>query len=106
MPTSHNRFLIELDAARREINREVISPRIGKLSVETMKPALRAVAHARQAYVSAFMKVADSADPAPSRGLIAALKDKREAYEELVRAANALEQVIQKDYVDVSGTSG
>lgn len=101
MSTPHSRFLMELDAARKTINRQVLSPKIDRISIADIEPTLRAVAHARAEYISAFMRVADNADPAPTPDMIADLKRKREAFDELVLAANALEQVIQRDYIDV-----
>lgn len=104
-PNAHNRFLMELDLARREINRKVLSPNIQSIGVEEMKPTMRAVAHARAAYITAFMSVADSANPEPTPEMIATLKQRREAFDELRLAANALELVIQRDYIDVKATS-
>lgn len=106
MSNSHTRFLMELDAVRRDINREVLSPRIDTVSIDMLKPMLKAVAHARAEYVSAFMHVADNAAPAPTPEMIQDLKKKREAFDELVLAANAFEQVIQRDYIDVATSSG
>ena len=106
MSNAHSRFLMQLDAVRRDINREVLSPRIDSVSLEQVKPMLRAVAHARAEYVSAFMHVADNADPAPTPEMIQELKKKREAFDELVLAVNAFEQVIQRDYIDVATEQG
>jgi len=106
MPISNNRLLLELEKHRREINREIINPQFPELAVADLKPMLTMVAHARAAYVRELLDIANvSPDGVPSQDQINQLRCHRETYEELVAAANALETVIQRDYLDVK-TSG
>lgn len=107
MPMDNNRLLMELDKFRREINREVINPQLPELSIEDLKPMLKMVAHARAEYVHELLEIAKLAeDGVPTPEQIRQLKSCRETYEELVSAANALEAVIQRDYLDVRSTKG
>lgn len=104
MAMDNNRLLMQLDKFRREINREIINPELPELSVEDLKPMLRMVAHARAQYVCELLEVAGQCESGlPSPEQIRQLRDCREMYEELVAAANALETVIQRDYLDVKG---
>jgi len=97
-----NRFLMELDRARRVINREVIAERLPELKLEQLTPMLRMVAHARADYVETFLAVADNAsDGVPTTEQLARLKAKRLAFDELVAAANALETVVQREYLEI-----
>jgi hypothetical protein len=60
------------------------------------------VAHARAAYISELIDIANiSGGNAPSSDQIKQLKACREHFDELVAAMNALEAVIQRDYLDV-----
>ncbi|GAA0696154.1 hypothetical protein GCM10009104_25140 [Marinobacterium maritimum] len=102
MSTDNNRLLLELDRYRREINREIINPRFPELKLDSLKPVLTMVAHARADYVAQLLELADSGQgqpPAPEQ--IAALKRSRETFDELVAAVNALESLISRDYLDV-----
>lgn len=102
MPIDNNRLLLELEKYRREINRAIINPQIPELSLEDLKPVLTMVAHARAAYVLELLEIANvNTDQAPSRDQIQQLRQCRETYDELVAAANAMETVIQRDYLDV-----
>jgi hypothetical protein len=102
MPINNNRLLLELEKHRREINREIINPQFPELSLEDLKPLLTMVAHARAAYVRELLDIANvSHDQAPSQDQINQLRRCRETFDELVAAANALETVIQRDYLDV-----
>lgn len=106
MSTDNNRLLLELDRHRRDINREIINPRIPELRLEELRPVLTMVAQARADYVARLLELADScAGQTPAPEQIAALKRSRETFEELVTAVNALESVISRDYLDVEGGS-
>ena len=62
------------------------------------------VAHARAAYISELIDIANiSSGNAPSADQVRQLKACRETFDELVAAVNALETVIQRDYPDVKG---
>lgn len=97
------RLLLELEQTRKKINREIINPEIKTLSQKELEPIVRMVAHARAAYVEELFSLAarpgGSAEPAD----IERLRELRIAFEEMVTAANALETMIERGYVDVAG---
>lgn len=97
-----NRRLIELERIRKEINREVINPLVPELALADLGPLLTTVAKARGDYVRALLDLAeDCQGEAPSLKSVQALRDKRIIFDELVAATNALETVIQREYMDV-----
>ena len=105
MKAPQNRFLLELDKLRRDVNREILQPRIDTITIERFRPIITAVAHARADYVEALIAFGEEAgNEAPKPERITELKQKREAFEELVAAANALETIIQRDYIDSIST--
>lgn len=105
MDMENNRLLMQLDKYRREVNREVLNPAIPELAIEDLKPMLGMVAQARTHYVSELLEIARvSGDNLPSPEQIRQLKVCRETYDELVAAANALEAVIQRGYLDVKSS--
>lgn len=89
---------------RREINREMINPTLTTVEIDTFLPVVKVCARARAAYIKCLMEIAtdDSVDVC-TFDQIEQLKQHRVAYEELVSAANALETVIKRNYVDVKG---
>lgn len=102
MKAPQNRFLLELEKFRYDINHEILKPRIESLTLEQLRPVLSAVAHARADYIEALVQVGNSCKAAsPTSDQIELLKRKREAFDELVAAANAMETVIQRGYLDV-----
>ncbi|WP_370280675.1 hypothetical protein [Pontibacterium sp.] len=105
MSMENNRLLMQLDKYRREVNREVLNPAISELALEDLKPMLGMVAQARAQYVSELLEVAKlSGNNLPTPEQIRQLKVCRETYDELVAAANALETVIQRGYLDVKNS--
>lgn len=106
MPIDNDRLLMELEKHRRELNRETINPAIKEMSIEDLKPVIAVCAKARASYIETLVSIAnDSSDSAPTSKQIDSLKLCRNAYEELVEAANALETVIGRGYIDVAGSS-
>lgn len=102
MPINNNRLLLELEKHRREINREIINPQFPKLALEDLEPLLRMMAHARADYVRVLLEIAnDGNDQLPTRAQVEQLKGCRETFDELVAAINALETLIQREYLDV-----
>ncbi|MFC6672479.1 hypothetical protein [Marinobacterium aestuariivivens] len=102
MAMDNNRLLMQLEKLRREINREIINPRVPELALEDLRPMLTMVAEARADYLVELLELAKLADgKAPSPDQIRRLRHCRETFDELVAAANALETVIQRDYLDV-----
>lgn len=105
MSTDNNRLLLELEKYRRDINREIINPHVPELALTDLKPVLSMVAHARADYIKALLALAEHhSDKLPSAEAIGELKRRRETYQELVDAVNALESVISRDYLDVKST--
>ena len=105
MPIENNRLLMQLDTLRREVNREVINPDFPELAIDDLRPMLHMVAVARSAYVKELLEIAEqSRGGMPSPEQIRQLKESRETFEELVSAANALETLIQRDYLDIAGS--
>jgi len=102
----HNRLLLQLEQTRREINRGRINPEIKKLSLNDIKPIVEMVAEARAAYVAELFRLATETGGKQVPEDIGVLKGLREKFEELVHAANALETMIKRGYVDVEGTLG
>ncbi|SFB91405.1 hypothetical protein SAMN05660443_0901 [Marinospirillum celere] len=97
-----NRMLIELERIRKEINREVINPLVPELALADLSPLLTMVANARADYVKALLDLAQATEgEAPSIDQVHQLRDRRLIFEELVTATNALETVIQREYMDV-----
>lgn len=102
---NHNRLLLELEQTRRQVNRSVINPEIKTLGLNDLKPIIAMVADARAAYVTELFDLAHKhKGEAPDD--IGRLHELRESFEELVAAANALETMIKRGYVDVHGTLG
>ncbi len=105
MTLDSNRLLLELEKARREINRAIINPEIRELSLEELQPMLELVAHVRAAYVSEFLEIASTTRNIPSPEQIDRLAGLRRAFDELVAAANAVETMISRGYLDVRSNS-
>jgi len=107
MSTDNNRLLLELEKHRRDINRDIINPHVPELALTDLKPVLSMVAHARADYIKTLLSLADSSEgQTPALEAINELKRRRETYQELVDAVNALESVISRDYLDVKSTRG
>lgn len=105
MPIDNKRLLMELEKHRREVNRETINPAIKEMTLDDLQPVIAVCATARASYVETLMSIAnDPSDSAPSSKQIESLKQHRCAYEELVAATNALETVIERGYIDVTGS--
>jgi hypothetical protein len=97
-----NRLLIELETHRKAINRDIINPLVPELSLDDLKPLLTLVARARADYVKELLDLpAAVGEAAPGVEQIKELRNKRIIFEELVDAMNALETVIQREYMDV-----
>jgi len=96
------RFLMTIEQAVREANREVLAPLLGEITTEKFVPLMVTVAKARGAYLSEAANIAQSGG-VPDKGQVDRLRDLRLAYEELVTAALALEHAIERGYLDVGG---
>ena len=100
----HNRLLLQLEQTRKEINRKTINPEIKTLALSDIKPIVELVAVARAEYVAELLSLATASKGAKMTGNISRLRELRETFEELVAAANALETMIKRGYVDVAGS--
>lgn len=97
-----NRLLLELEGLRKDINQRIINPLVPELALHDLEPILSLVARARADYVKALIDLAAKVkDTAPSVEQAKELRDRRIIFEELVNAMNALETVIQREYIDV-----
>lgn len=102
MTIERNRLIMELEEHRRTVNREKINLSLAGLEMDTLSPVVRVCATARAQYIDCLMNIANSeGDETCTTEQIDSLKQHRVAYEELVAAANALETVIKRGYVDV-----
>lgn len=102
MSIDKNRLIMELDEYRRTVNREQINPTLTKVNIESLSPVVNICAKARAKYIECLMTIAQEENAEgcnPEQ--IEKLRLHRVAYEELVAAANALETVIKRGYVDV-----
>ncbi len=98
----HNRLLLELNRAIQNVNRDIINPLIPELTLDGLTPVMSMVARARGEYLKALFTITDSAaEGLPSSVDTERLKAKREAYEELLAGAKALEVAIERGYLDV-----
>lgn len=105
MPIDNNRLLMELEQHRRDVNRETINPAFQVLEINAIEPVITLCAKTRAAYIEYLLTVAnDQQESGPTTKQIEQLKQHRVAYEELVSAANALEAVIERGYVDVTSS--
>ncbi|MES9870652.1 MAG: hypothetical protein ABW082_13410 [Sedimenticola sp.] len=105
MHKDNNRLLLEIDKTIRELNRDAINPQIPELMLDDLTPVMALVARSRAIYLRELFDVANIAgEGMPSPDQIRQLRQLREAYEELVAGAQALETAIQRGYLDVQGT--
>lgn len=100
-----NRLLIELETLRKSINREVINPQLPELALDDLRPLLALVARARADYVGELLALG-TRDPGTPLDIeaVEALRNRRLVFQELVDAVNALETVIQREYLDVKSS--
>ncbi|MBN2885438.1 MAG: hypothetical protein JXM75_01860 [Chromatiaceae bacterium] len=102
MSTDNKRLLLEIDTSIRDINRRAINPVITELKLSDLHPVIEMVARARADYLRAFFELAAESPPRePTNEAIAELARLRGRYEELVKAMQALETAIEREYLDV-----
>ncbi|WP_439101794.1 hypothetical protein [Congregibacter sp.] len=97
------RLLLELEKIRRDVNREIMNPAIPELSVEDIRPVITMASRARLSYLQELIDISKISREIPSHEQISMLARRREAYEELRAAVNALETAIDRGYLDVIG---
>ena len=102
MSRDSSRLIMELDKHRREVNRATINPSLSALDADMLLPVVKTCARARAEYIEYFVEICDTgSEENCTSEQISKLNQLRMAYEELVSAANALETVIKRGYVDV-----
>ena len=96
------RFMQELEQGIREINRDHIRAVIPVVTRDTVLGLEASVARLRALYLEAACAI-DSGGSAetPDPATIASLKEKREAFEEVRKAHEALVYAIGRGYVDI-----
>ena len=102
MSRDSSRLILELDKQRSGINRHEINPTLAEVDIDTILPVIKVCAKARAKYMACLMEIANSdTEENCNPEQIEQLKQCRLTYEELVSAANALETVVKRGYVDV-----
>lgn len=93
-------FFQELEQGMQEINREHIHTLIPEITRGTILSLEVSVAHLRASYLKAACAFDPESGTSPAD--MQALRDKREAYEELRKAHDALLYAVERRYVDVA----
>lgn len=97
-----NRLLLQLEQAIKRLNQETINPVLPELTLAGLAPVMSMVAKSRAIYLKELFDLASSCDECvPSAPQIDNLRALRQAYEEMVSGAQALETAIQRGYLDV-----
>lgn len=98
------RFFNELEQGMREINRQHIHALLPGLTRDNILSLEISVARLRAQYLEAACALdPDATGDAPDPVEVQALREKREAYEEVRRAHEALLYAIERRYVAVAG---
>lgn len=99
---SNKRLLMELDKHRRDINQMTINSYIEDLNLDKLMPIVDMVAKSRAAYIGELMSLAaNQSDEGLSEEQLEKLKSRRIEFKELVKATNALEIAIEREYIDI-----
>jgi len=99
---STKRMLQQMEHIIREVNREVMNPMLPPLDNDHILPVMAVVAKLRGAYLKELFHTAQTAESGvPTKDQLQKLKRCREAYEEMLAGAQALEVVVERGYVDV-----
>jgi hypothetical protein len=101
MSVDVNRLLIGIEQAVKNVNKDVINPEIDVLKIDQLNPVMKMVAHTRADYIKAIFNIAEQSDGLVSPEETLELRQKREAYEELTSAFQALTTAIERGYLDV-----
>ena len=98
---NNKRLLLELDKLRRDVNKKIINANVVNLNLNKLKPVVEIVARSRAAYISELMNLANNhQDSDPTLAQLEQLRLKGQEFDELVKAANALEVAIERGYLD------
>lgn len=95
-------FLQQIEMELRRVNREIIHRQIPELNRDSFMQLALKVAELRTAYLQLALQLGrtDSASD-DARSLLAALRERRTAFEEARDAFAALERTIEQGYVDI-----
>lgn len=105
MAGDNNRLLLELSKNLRDINFDVLSPTLPDLTIDDLDPVLRLVARSRASYIKEIFDLASVlGDELPSPEQISQLRQLREAFEELLKGAQALETTLQRGYINLDAS--
>lgn len=96
------RLLVNFSGHVREINRSIINEIADPLTLDKLTPVVTTVANARADYLRALFNHANESADDNAQSDVSELKRARERYEELVSAANAMEIMIERGYLDVA----
>jgi len=100
----HKRILDEIEKGTRLANREILHERIPSLNRENILALAVSVGRLRARYLEAAFKLAiDEHGEPPNREEVDELRLRREMYEEVKHAHEALRDAISKGYVDAAG---
>ncbi len=103
MPNDNRRLLLEINNAVAEVNRRTINPVLQQLNLEQLKPMIEMVAQSRADYLQCFFGLTNQEKKdASDQSHIKRLAGLRLRYEELLKAMQALETAIEREYIDVS----
>ncbi len=101
--TEKNRLLLEIDKTIRDLNHELINPKIPELKLDDLVPVMSMVASARALYLKELFDISNEIEGNfPSPDQIKSLRNLRMTYDELVKGAMALETAIERGYLDVT----
>lgn len=102
MTQENKRLLVAIDTAIRDINRRIINPELQEVTLAQLHPVIEMVAKARAKYLRTLFDIAGrAAGEPPDDEDIARLAVLRGHFEELVKASQALETAIEREYLDV-----
>lgn len=100
-----NRLLLQLEQTIKTLNQETINPVLPKLTLAGLNPVMSMVARTRAAYLKALFDLSSSCSSSPpDSAQIGEIRNLREAYEEMVAGAQALETAISRGYLDVTAS--
>lgn len=99
---TRQRFAMAYDRELMAINKKVLDPLFPHLTLGHIRPILATVARLRGRYLrEAFRLTSGSEDGLPTPEEVQKLKVLREAYEEALAVANALDHAIERGYITV-----
>ena len=100
---STKKKLQQMEHIVRNVNREVMNPMIPVLENDDILPVMAVVAKLRGAYLKELFHTAKTAQSGvPTEDQLQKLRCCREAYEEMLAGAQALEVVVEREYLDIN----